>query len=560
MNHRRWHVLPAAPAGYLKGTDLHPLTIQLLHNRGIAGASDAMSFLGLEEEKPSDPFLLPDIEKAVVRVQRALLGGETIAIYGDFDADGICGTAVLVQGLSRLGANTIAYIPHRVEEGYGLNFVSLERLCQQGATVVVTVDCGITNAPEIEYAGSLGLDTIVTDHHSVTQGVPPAFAVVNPKRADSAYPFPELAGVGVAYRFLQALFMSLGRKETLDDLLDIVAVGTVADMVPLLGDNRSLVKEGLVQVKRSGRLGLQEMLRTARVKQGDVDSGCIAWVIAPRLNAPGRLEHALASYQLLMTQSPQEARQMAQELEETNAERQRLTSQFLARARDEIESRRPVPPLLIAGGEGYPSGVAGLIAGRLVEEYHRPSIVFKREEETSRGSARSIPGFSMIAALAQCTDLLERFGGHPMAAGFTVRNDNVPRLSQRLVDIAGSQISEDDLQPSVTVDAELPLSAMNGEVFGVVERLAPFGSGNPAPVFVSRGVKVVDCASVGDGSRHLQVKLREGRIVWRGIGFDLGHLLDEVSQSIDVVYTLSVDRWGGEETLSLSILDFAPAQ
>ena len=535
------------------------MATQLLYNRGISEADEAKAFLDRGEEFQGDPFLLPDMERAVVRVQRALLGAETIAVYGDFDADGICGTAVLTQGLSLLGATPIPYIPHREEEGYGLNPASLDSLCQQGATLVITVDCGISNAPEVEYARGKGLDVIVTDHHSISQSIPAALAVINPKRADSAYPYPQLAGVGVAFKLLQALFQSLGRGELPDDLFDIVAVGTVADMVPLLGENRYLVQRGLEALRSNQRLGLQEMLRIAGVQAKGLDSGHVSWMIAPRLNAPGRLEHAIASYELLVTDSPEAARQMAEELEETNAERRRLTSDFSAKAKEEVILSGADAPLLMVGGEDYPPGVVGLVAGRLVDEYYRPSVVLINGQDTSRGSARSIVEFDIIAALGQCQDLLMRFGGHPMAAGFTVHNDNLGRLQQRLIDIAADQLAGVDLQPFLSVDAEVPLSSLNAEVYKLAERFEPFGNSNPVPIFLSRGVNVVGSNAVGNGSRHLKLKLREGGLVWKGIGFDLGHLISGVTRRIDVAYNLSVDHWGGEGTLALNILDFAPA-
>ena len=560
MNHRRWKILPTAPPKYLAETSLPPLATQLLYNRGITEPAQAEAFLGEEGSLQDDPFLLPDVEKAVARVYHALLGGETIAVYGDFDADGICGTAVLTQGLSLLGARTIPYIPHRVQEGYGLNSTSLESLAQQGVTLVITVDCGISNILEVEQARDKGLDIIITDHHTISQGIPSALAVINPQRADSAYPFSQLAGVGVAFKFLQALFQTLGKRELLDDMFDIVAVGTVADMVPLVGENRYLVKRGLEVLRGGHRLGLQEMLRVAGVQAKDLDSERISWTIAPRLNAPGRLEHALASYELLVADSVEEARQAAQELEKTNAERQRLTSELSAKAKEEISISGVDAPLLMVAGEGYPPGVAGLIAGKLVEEFYRPALVIEVGQDECRGSARSISEFNIIAALGECRDVLLRFGGHPMAAGFAVHNENLAQFHQRLLDIAASQLSAVDLHPFLTVDADVPLSAINGEVFKLVERFAPFGSGNPVPVFLSRGVKVVDCRTVGNGSRHLTLKLRQGGIVWRGIGFDLGHLQDEVTSQIDITYNLSVDRWGGQDTLALNILDFAPVR
>lgn len=557
MNHRRWKVLP--PTKYPTETGLPPLATQLLYNRGITDPIQANAFLNIGESLQGDPFLLPDMDKAVGRVYRALLGGESIAIYGDFDADGICGTALLTQGLSNLGGRAIPYIPHRLKEGYGLNLISLESLRQQGVTLVITVDCGIGDIHEVEHARRKGLDIIITDHHSLTHILPSALATINPKRESSAYPFYQLAGVGVAFKLLQALFQTLGRKEPLDKFLDIVALGTVADMVPLVGENRYLVKRGLEALSKTQRLGLQEMTHIAGLQLGNLDTEHISWILAPRLNAPGRLDHALAGYRLLVTDSPEEARQLAQELEEKNTQRQRLTEESLAKAREQLSISGVDSPLLMVGGEDYPPGIAGLIAGRLAEEFYRPVIVLRQGRDISGGSARSIPEFDIVAALRECQDILLRFGGHPMAAGFALPNENLTQFQQRLLHIAAERLSGVDLHPFLTIEADIPLSAINGEVFKLVQRFAPFGSGNPLPVFLSRGVKVVDCHPVGNGSQHLRLKLRQGEIMWRGIGFDLGRLLAEVTPEIDLVYNLAVDQWGAEEMLELNILDFAPA-
>lgn len=558
MNHRRWKVLPPAPAKYLAGMGLPPLVNQLLYNRGITDPAHAEAFLGVEESLQGDPFLLSDMEKAVARVYHALLGGESIAIYGDFDADGICGTALLTQGLSLLGGKTNPYIPHRIKEGYGLNSDSLESLRQQGVTLVITVDCGISSFTEVECAQRKGLDIIITDHHSIPTTLPPALAVINPKRESSAYPFYQLAGVGVALKLLQGIFQTLGKKEPLQELLDVVALGTVADVVPLMGENRYLVKKGLEALRKTRRPGLHEMVHLAGLPSDGLDTNSISWTLAPRLNAPGRLDHALSSYMLLVTDSSEEAFCLAQELEQKNIQRQRLTEEFLTRAREELTIRGVDLPILMVGGEDYPPGIAGLIAGRLAEEFYRPAIVFEIGQSTSRGSARSIPEFDITAALEECQDLLLRFGGHPMAAGFALSARNLTKFQQCLLDIASDQLSGVELCPFLTIDAEIPLFTINGELFKHIERFAPFGNGNPLPVFLSRGVTVIDCRTVGSESRHLKMRLRQGDILWHGIGFDLGNLVAEVTPQIDIVYNLAVNQWNGESMLELNILDFAP--
>lgn len=531
---------------------------QLLHNRGITDPAQAEAFLDTSESLQSDPFLLPDMEKAVSRVCHALLSGETIALYGDFDADGVCGTAILNEGLSSLGGRVVSYFPHRSNEGYGLNTASLESLREQGVTLVITVDCGISNSSEVEDARRIGLDVIITDHHTVTHGIPSALAVINPKRMDSSYPFYHLAGTGVAFKLVQALFQTLGGTERLAEMLDLVTLGTVADMVPLLGENRYLVKRGLEGLGQTKRLGLLEMARTAGLQLGGLDTKDINWALTPRLNAPGRLDHAFSSYRLLMTDSPEEARLLADDLERKNTQRQKLTSEFLARTRERLPADTEVP-LFMIGGEDYPPGIVGIIAGRLADEFYRPVFIFEQSDDIVRGSARSIPEFDVVQALFECQDLLLRFGGHPSAAGFSLPSDNLSRLRQCLLDIAARQLSSVDLRPSLTIEADIPLRSMQGSTYSFITRLAPFGRGNPVPVFLSRGARVAGCQKVGSGSRHLRLKLRDGEVVWKAIGFDLGHLAGEVTPGIDVVYNLVVDRWNGEETLALNVLDFAPA-
>ncbi len=558
MNRCRWQMPPSAEQ--LAGVgDIPPLMAQLLYNRGIADPAQVEAFLAADERLLGDPFLLPDMEKAVARTYRALLSGETIAIYGDFDADGITATALLTQGLSSLGGRAIPYIPHRIEEGYGLNHAALESLCKEGVTLVITVDCGISAAPEVERAQSRGLDIVITDHHTVPQKMPPALATVDPKRADSLYPFPDLAGVGVAFKLLQGLLRSIGKERDLDQLLDLVALGTVADMAPLLGENRYLVKRGLEVLNSANRLGLSEMMRCAGRSLGSIDPQTISWILGPRLNAAGRLDHAIISYDLLSTSSPEEAQRLANSLERKNAERQRLSEMVLAKAREKLIAVGTDSPLLMVGSEDYPSGVVGVVAGRLVEEFYRPIVVFEMGKELSRGSARSIPEFDIIAALTQCSDLLSRFGGHPMAAGFTVPTENLIHLQERLAEIAASQLAKLDLRPLITIDAELPLSSLQGRAFHMMQQLAPFGCANPLPTFLSRGVKVMEYRSVGAGGQHLRLKLREGNVTWDGVAFRMGHLIDEGTPHLDIVYNLEVDRWRGEEMLQLNILDFAPA-
>lgn len=559
MTHYRWNLLPPAPDKRLvTSSGLSPLLAQLLYNRGLTEPSQLEPFIAADKRLSGDPSLLPDIHPAIARIYRALLSGENIAIYGDFDADGITGTALLVQGLSRLGGKVTPYIPHRLTEGYGLKIAALEKLRQHGISLVITVDCGITALAEVKRAKRLKLDIVITDHHTPLPEIPPAVAIVNPKRADSSYSFSELTGAGVAIKLLQALLQGIGKEEQLDELIDLVALGTVADMAPLSGENRYLVKQGLKLINTTPRLGLREIISQAGLSPGSLDADSISWIIAPRLNAAGRLAHAMTSYKLLMTDSPQEAHGMAVWLEQKNAERQRLTTRVLAKAREQILAQG-ISPLLIASDRDYPPGIAGLVAGRLAEEFYRPAIVIKTGENISSGSCRSIPEFNIILALTQCHRLLSQFGGHSQAAGFTLPTRNLARLKQYLSQLAMEQLAGADLRPQLDIDVEATLPELSGDTFYTIQQLAPFGRGNPAPTFLSRRTEVIDCYTMGNGREHLRLKLKQGSTVWDGVGFRLGNYLAEISPHLDIVYNLEIDRWGGKERLRLNILDFVPS-
>ena len=559
MNHSRWNLLPPAPAQYLTNTSgLPPLIAQLLYNRGVTEPSRIRAFLTGDKCLSGNPFLLPDIHQATTRIYRALLSGEKIAIYGDFDVDGITGTALLVQGLSSLGGKVIPYIPHRLTEGYGLKTSTLESLQQQGISLVITVDCGITAIPEVEKAQKKGLDIVITDHHTPLPEIPPAVAAVDPKLPHSKYPFSELTGVGVAFKLLQALLKGMGKEKQADELMDLVALGTIADIAPLLGENRYLVKQGLKLINADPRPGLRELIAQTNLTIGSIDSESVSWVLAPRLNAAGRLAHAMTSYKLLMTDSTQEARQLSIWLDKKNTERQKLTTTALNKAREQILAQG-ISSLLIACDKDYPIGIAGLVAGRISDEFYRPTIVIRTGDRTSSGSCRSIPEFNIIQALNQCSSLLTQFGGHSQAAGFTLPTENLARLQQHLSQLATTQLEGVDLQPQLDIDAEVVLPDLAGDTFQAIQRLAPFGCGNPSPTFVSRRVEVVDCRTMGNNEDHLRLKLKQGDTIWNGVGFRLGEHLTEVSSPLDMVYNLEIDKWSGEERLRLNLLDFAPS-
>ena len=546
------------PDEYLNASDFSPLVAQLLYNRGVK-PEEIDPFLSADRRLEGNPFLLPDISQAVSRVYKAVLAREKIAVYGDFDVDGVTAIVILVEGLSRLGAEVITYIPDRVNEGHGLKISALEKLQAQGASLVITVDCGVTDLTEVKQAREMGMDMIITDHHIPLGSLPRAVAVIDPKRKDSMYPYPDLAGAGVAFKFLQALFHKDSREKWLAGLMELVVLATVTDLVTLVGENRYLVKKGLRELNNSSRVGIQEMGKLAGLKPGELDTEDISWVLGPRLNAAGRMDNASTSYQLLTTQSPEEARLLALELERRNAERQKVTKEVLSRAREKLAAKLHLP-VLIDGDESYSIGVIGLVAGKLVDEFYKPAIIISLGPELCQGSCRSIAEFDVTAALGECHNLLTTFGGHPLAAGFTVTRQNLAQLEECITRLATDQLGQLDLRPEIVIDAELPLSTFTGETFNLIQKLSPFGRGNPQPTFLTRQVEVIECRNFGNQGEWLRLKLKQGNITWQAVDFESRRTREEIPSHVDIVYNLEKSRWNGEEVLSLNLRDFAPAQ
>ncbi len=531
-----------------------PLVAQLLYNRGITEKEQIKSFLDIDTTLNNDPFLMPDMEKAVERVYQAILSGEKIVVYGDFDVDGITGTTILVEGLAYLGNRPEPYIPHRVDEGHGLRKEVLQDFRERGFSLVLTVDCGITDYDEIAWAQENGLDVVLTDHHTPPESLPPAVALVNPKLSYSLYPFVELAGVGVAFKLLQALFSRIGKNTYPELLIDLVAMGTVSDVMPLVGENRYLVQQGLQLMNASPRLGIQKML--TRSGNHAVTTDTIVWTIAPRLNAAGRLEHALSGYKLLITESNSEAEELANWLEEKNTERQRITADIQCQARSQI-LKKGITPILMAGGPEFPAGINGLVASRLTEEFYRPAVVMETGETETNASCRSIKEFNMIQSLTRCKDLFTRFGGHAMAAGFSLPTSKVPELEDRLLEIASEKLAGLELRPHLNIDAEVRLRSLGGRTFQMIQRMQPFGSGNPLPTFMSRNVEILDCHTMGSDGQHLRLKVRQNGTIWNAVAFGWGECEPEMEQWMDIVYHVEVDNWNGAERLRLNLIDFS---
>jgi len=566
---KRWEVRLRAPKSHFeKFPDLPPLVVQILYNRDFRTEPDVRDFLA-HRWHDDDPFELQDMAQAVERLGWAIERQEPIAVYGDYDADGVTASALMMSVLTRLGARAEVYIPNRFDEGYGLNNDALAELAGKGIKLVLTVDCGIRSISEVAYGNSLGLDIIITDHHNVGTDLPPARAAINPKRSDCAYPFKDLAGVGLAYKLAQALqscdrLSERARQAQLqvDQFLDLVALGTVADLAPLYGENRKLVAHGLRQLNRSLRPGLAALVQAAELKSPLISSGTIGFVIGPRLNAAGRLDSALAAYRLLMAPNELEAIHLATQLDVQNRERQRLTRQMVETARQVILKDQGQSPLYFISHPDFNPGVVGLAASRLTEEFYRPVLVAEQGPEQTKGSARSIGEFHITQALDQCADLLVRYGGHAAAAGFTVQNENLPALQDRLLQIAADQLDISDLQPILIIDGEVNLRGVDRSLVEEITRLQPFGYGNRTPCFLTRNLQVKYRKAVGQDGRHLRLILHDGRQDWSAIGFRQGEWADRlnISQPVDVAYGLEFNEWNGQRRLQLNLKDLQPSQ
>jgi len=539
-----------------------PIMRQVLFNRGYATDATARAYLRAEANFDPSPFQMTGIMTTVERVRYALDHNEPIAIYGDYDVDGVTATALLVQALRALGGNVRGYIPNRFDEGYGLNKEALSALQADGVKLVISVDCGIRSPDETSHARAIGLDLIISDHHQPAEGdLPMAFAVINPKQVGDLYPDKDLAGVGVAYKIVQALLDSIGTPEEgfqADDLLDLVALGTVADLAPLVGENRILVRKGLQKLCETKRQGLFSLAAVSDLPLSRITATSIGFTLGPRLNAAGRLESALAAFDLLTTTDVKIAGDLAQQLNVQNHQRQEITRKIQAEAEAIALADDPTADLFFAVHPDFNAGVVGLAAARLVETYYRPAVVGQISAETTRCSCRSIPEFHITKALDQCKDLLIRHGGHAAAAGFTVRNENLEALKARLKSLAMEQLRDRDLRQTLTADTEVPLSDLKPELLKHLEYLQPTGYGNPEAVFVSRDVRITNSRTVGAESKHLKLVVTDGRVTFDAIGFRLGHLRSELPLRVDVLYTFESNEFNGRSYLQLNLKDVKP--
>jgi len=527
---------------------------QLLINRGVTGPGEAAEFLNAQLSGLASPQELPDVASACRRIQRAIKHKEKIMIFGDYDADGLTSTALLKSVLKRLGLEVIHYIPHRVKEGYGLNKQALKSAKEESVGLFISVDCGTTSSAEIEQLKRMGIDTIVIDHHQPTSDkLPPALALINPKRPDSRYKYKDLAGVGVVFRFVQAL-----TKEELQEELDLVCLGTIADVVPLSGENRILTKHGLLRLHNTTKAGLRALIKQSRLKNSHIDATSVGYIIGPRINASGRVDSAEVSLRLLMSDSEQEAEELARTVNRHNQKRQEIEALILKEAQEMIEKEVNFKDhrVIVLSKKGWHQGVLGIVASKLSDRFYRPAVIISISDDLCRGSCRSIKNFHILEALLECSHLLERFGGHKYAAGLAIAEDKIKLFSTAINRIARERIALEDLYPSLDIDMEVSLSDWNEELVTQLKQLEPYGQANPEPLFFTRNLRLKSEPEVLSRNT-LRFWVTDGETTYKAVGFSMGLMKEEIRESdyFDLVYTPSMDNWHDCANIQLEIRD-----
>lgn len=548
---------PDLETNLIKKLKISKVIAKLLINRGIVDEKKAYEFLNSKNQAFLDPFLLKGMDSSIQRIINAIDNKEKITVYGDYDVDGITATAVLVRVLALLGAIVTYYIPERQNEGYGLNANAIESIIEDGTKLLITVDCGVSSIMEVERVNSR-IDIIITDHHRPPEILPKAFAIINPKQSDCLYPNKEIAGVGVAYKLCQALWKTVKRLE-LREYLDIVALGTIADIVPLTGENRVIVTLGLEQLNSTRNLGLQSLIKHCGLADKKIDAGKVGFVLAPRLNAAGRIDSALTGVQLLLTDDLSKADQVAEALENDNVERQLIEKDILLKAEESLKQfDMSTEKVIVISGLNWHSGVIGIVASRLVDKYYKPVIVISETDGMSKGSCRSIHGFDIYKALKKCSDLLEKFGGHAQAAGLSVLPENIPLLRQRLTEVAQEVLTEEDYVPKIRIDATVTLHDINLEFIKNLECLEPYGMGNPRPIFACNSVALIDASPMGQDGKHLRFRMKEKKQIVNGIAWGMGELALNLIQekNIDLAFQPEINEWQGKCNIQLKAYAF----
>ena len=535
---------------------VNQLLSTILANRNILKEEDIRLFLNPTRNDFYNPFLITDMDIAVNRIIKAIENKENITIYGDYDVDGITSITVLKSFLNDIGVETNTYIPNRLIEGYGLNKEAINKISKKGCNLMITVDCGISAIEEIEYANSLGIETIITDHHEAGNEIPKAIAVIDNKRKDSKYPFRELAGVGVVFKLIQAIGITLKLKEeSYLKYLDIVCIGTISDIVPLVDENRVIAKLGLLLVAQTKNIGLRSIINSSGYNK--IDSNTISFGVAPRINACGRMGKAEEALELFLSKDKNEVNELTNKLNEHNRKRQETEKTIFENAVEKIkEEHLDENKAIIVGGENWHHGVIGIVSSKITEMYFKPSILFSFEEDgIGKGSGRSIPGFDLHEALMKCSDTIEKFGGHSMAVGITVKKDNLEKFKKEFEQIA-TQSKIDEIIPIINIDAKVDLSDIDKEMVESLKQLEPFGEANKMPVFAFKNLKIDSIRALSEG-KHLKLTLKDNNYIINAIGFNIGYLANEyrIGDKIDVAGVLEINTFNGVDNLQINIKD-----
>ncbi len=562
---KRWEISPPNPTlqeTFSRELEISPITAQVLANRGINQIDQAHQFLHPSLSHLHSPFLMKDMDKAVDRVIQALLLREQILIYGDYDVDGITSTAILILFLKTLQFPCRYYIPHRIKEGYGLHCDTIMKFAQQGVKLIITADCGINDMEAVKKAQEMGVDVIITDHHEVPDEIPPANAVLNPKQEDCSFPFKSLAGVGVAFNLIIALRAKLrergewgdGEAPNLRRYLDLVAMGTVADLVPLQEENRIFVRFGLEELTTGSRLSTRVLKEVCGLKDGVITSGNIGFQLAPRINAAGRLGEAQKAVELLLTQELKRAEGIARELNRENSRRQQLEEDILKEIMDWIEKdeRLLQRSSLVFSSQSWHPGVIGIVSSRLVEYYYRPTILISLDGDRGKGSGRSIEGFDLYEGIKRCSPMLLSFGGHRFAVGLNIEREKIEVFKSQFEELVLQGCKPDDFIPRIRIDSEVTLSVIERKLIEELSLLAPFGLSNPKPIFCSRELRVMDSKIVGEDNLKLKV---EEDVICDAIGFHMGHLHPLESKRVRIAFVPQINEWQGVKNIQLELRD-----
>lgn len=554
-----WNIKQSTPDAqgiFSSNLKISKITAQLLLNRGIGDSKEAGEFLACSLSSCHDPFLLKDMGKAVDRIKKAILGKEKILVYGDYDVDGMTSVAILKQALMKLGGTVETYIPNRLEEGYGLNVGAIKKAHKDGVSLIITVDCGIGSFKETEYAKAFKIDVIVTDHHEIVGSrLPPAYAIINPLQESCNYPFKHLAGVGLAYKLVKALYE--GTSFFAEDFLDLVSLGTVADIVPLRGENRILAKHGLYEINKRNRVGLNALTEVSGLNGKDISCGHIGFILGPRINAMGRVGSPQKALELLLTDDKVEALNLAKVLDAENRNRQKIESRIFEEALSKIEREVNFKhhKVIVLGSKDWHPGVIGIVASKIVDRYYRPAILVSLDGKLGKGSGRSVEKFNLFDALLKCKDLLVGFGGHESACGITIEKDRLDEFRDRINLEAHKDITEEMFSPQLDIDMDIPLNTLTEDVINEIETLAPFGEENPRPVFSSHNLTIKD-GPRQIGRKGFKMWVTDNTVTCEAISFGRNELqAPKAGSGVDLAYIPSINDWQGLQSIQLELKD-----